>query len=247
MTIGNHEFQWPGLWPLLLTLALLSLLIGLGFWQLGRAEFKASLHEAFAAPGPMRDFRDVLDDFPNGPPQRFQRAVATGRFGDVPGFLLDNRTHEGRVGYHALAPFRLQGGREWVLVNLGWVPQGATRRDLPQLTWPEGPQQLPVLVSFPPEKTLVFGDEEPLRPGYPIVLQALRLESFAAHLGAPLLDFVLLLDASAPFGYQRQWKPYYGITPDKHRAYAFQWFSLALALLLIFLTVNTRKRSATDG
>ena len=166
-----------------------------------------------------------------------------GRFIDSPGFLLDNRTHEGRVGYHALAPFRLQGGGELALVNLGWVSQGRSRQDLPRLSWPQGRLQIPVLVNFPPEKTIVYGEEEPLQPGRAIVLQALRLERFEAHLGEPLLDFVLLLGDEAPFGYLREWKPYYGITPDKHRAYAFQWFSLAVALLLIFLTVNTRKRS----
>ena len=243
MILGRYEFRWPGVLPLLLTLALLSLLISLGFWQLGRADFKESLQASFSAPKSVRDFRTLLG---SDRPDRYQRAVATGRFMDVPGFLLDNRTHEGRVGYHALAPFRLQGGGEWVLVNLGWVPQGRSRQDLPRLSWPKEQVQIPVLVNFPPEKTIVYGEEEPLQPGRAVVLQALRLAQFEAHLGEPLLDFVLLLRDEAPFGYLRQWKPYYGITPDKHRAYAFQWFSLAVALFLIFLTVNTRRRSTAD-
>jgi cytochrome oxidase assembly protein ShyY1 len=33
----------------------------------------------------------------------------------------------------------------------------------------------------------------------------------------------------------------YGITPDRHRAYAAQWFTLALVLLLIYVGVNTHR------
>ena len=240
MIVGQYEFTLPSVIPLLLTLIFLTLLGGLGVWQLSRAEVKEALQASFTDAGQVRDFRDVLH---STSPQRFQRAVATGRFVASPGFLLDNRTFEGRVGYHALAPFRLRDSGELALVNLGWVPQGATRQDLPSLSWPEGLQQLPILVSFPPEKTIVYGPEEPVRPGWPVVLQALRLDRFEAHVGEALLPFVLLLDGAAPYGYRREWRPYYGITAAKHRAYAFQWFSLALALALIFLIVNTRTRS----
>jgi len=54
---------------------------------------------------------------------------------------------------------------------------------------------------------------------------------------------VLLLDETDPGGFVREWKPVYGITPDKHRAYAAQWFTLALVLLLIYVGVNTRRHS----
>ena len=241
MHLGPYEFRLPGWLPILLTICLLSLLVGLGVWQWGRAEFKESLQEAFTERKAAEDFRMMLG---SQRPQRFREAVVTGAFLEMPGFLLDNRTHQGRVGYQALAPFRLQGGGEVVLINLGWVPQGATRRDLPQLHWPRGLLEVPVLVSYPPEKTIVYGDEEPVRPGKPIVLQTLRLRQFEDAVGEPLLPFVLLLADEAAFGYLRQWKPYYGITPAKHRAYAFQWFSLAFALFMIFLTVNTHKKSA---
>jgi cytochrome oxidase assembly protein ShyY1 len=39
----------------------------------------------------------------------------------------------------------------------------------------------------------------------------------------------------------------YGITPDKHRAYALQWFTLALVLLLIYISVNTRRLPRQPG
>ena len=37
-------------------------------------------------------------------------------------FLLDNRVHQERAGYHVLTPFRADGAEAVVLVNRGWVP-----------------------------------------------------------------------------------------------------------------------------
>ena len=42
MRIGGFDFN-PGLWPTLATLATLSLLLGLGSWQLDRAAWKQAL------------------------------------------------------------------------------------------------------------------------------------------------------------------------------------------------------------
>ena len=62
------------------------------------------------------------------------------------------------------------------------------------------------------------------------------------RLGYPLQPLVLLLDKDDAFGFIRDWKAVYGVTPDKHRAYAVQWFTLALVLLLIYLGVNSKRR-----
>ena len=45
-------------------------------------------------------------------------------------------------------------------------------------------------------------------------------------------------------GFERVWRPVRGIGPQRHRGYAFQWFSLALALLVIYVVVNTRRHPA---
>jgi surfeit locus 1 family protein len=65
-------------------------------------------------------------------------------------------------------------------------------------------------------------------------------------LGYPLQPVILLLDGADPHGFRRDWQPVYGVTPDKHRAYAAQWFTMALVLVLIYIGVNTR-RIANDG
>jgi surfeit locus 1 family protein len=57
---------------------------------------------------------------------------------------------------------------------------------------------------------------------------------------------VLLLDARSPAaGFVREWARLdAGIAT--HESYAFQWFSLAVALLGIYLLVNTRRGPADE-
>ena len=68
-----------------------------------------------------------------------------------------------------------------------------------------------------------------------------RQPDFGRQLDAAVLPLVLRLDASVPGGFDRAWAAYRGIGPNRHRAYAFQWFSLAAALAVIYVAVNTRR------
>ena len=56
-----------------------------------------------------------------------------------------------------------------------------------------------------------------------------------------LLPLMLLLDPDDAHGFVRDWQAVYGVTPDKHRAYALQWFTLAAVLLLIYIGVNSKR------
>jgi surfeit locus 1 family protein len=67
------------------------------------------------------------------------------------------------------------------------------------------------------------------------------MDQLEKRLGYPLLPVLLLLDREDAHGFVREWKPVYDVPPDKHRAYAMQWFTLALVLLLIYAGVNTRR------
>ncbi|MGB0713555.1 MAG: SURF1 family protein, partial [Gammaproteobacteria bacterium] len=244
--IGRQIFRFPGLLPNLLTVALLSLLLGLGFWQLDRARQKDALAKDFVATPGQRSFDSIAS---GGSYTRFQKAVAVGRFVDEPAFLLDNRAWKGRPGYQVLIPFRLRQGQGLVLVNLGWVPRGRTRQDLPDLVWPRESRDIDVLVTPPPEKVIRLGPDDPPVSSRARVIQAIETGLLSGYLNEPLLPYVLLLEESETFGYERAWKPYYGITSDKHRGYAFQWFSLAATLLILYVMVNTRRtdQGAREG
>lgn len=234
----------PSLWPSAVTLLLLLVLSSLGFWQLDRAQQKRELldrYEAQDAGAPIR----VDDRLRSSADLEFRAAQANGRYDGAHQFLLDNRTHHGVAGYQVLTPLRLAGGKQAILVNRGWVPQGATRQDLPDLPVPAGPVQVQGLLRAPPQKVFVLGEGEDRELGWPKLLQRVRLDLQSEQLGYALSPMMLLLDAGEEYGFTREWQPIH-FGPERNVGYAVQWFALATALMLIYLVVNTKRDVRDD-
>jgi surfeit locus 1 family protein len=241
MRLAGFEFK-PGLWPTLATLALLPGLVGLGIWQLERAAWKQGLiddHEAGIHLGPV-DLDWLLD---SGNLAASRPVEVRGQYDLAHQLLLDNRIYRGHAGYHVLTPLRLPDGESVVLVNRGWVPTGLDRAVLPELPGPSGPVAVEAITSLQPEKPFRLGAVEESHAGWPKVVQQLDLEQLEQLLETRLLPVILLLDESSEYGFVRDWQPVYEVTPDKHRAYAMQWFTLAMVLLLIYIGVNSKRIS----
>lgn len=239
--LGGIEFR-PGLWPSLTTVVLLVLLLSLGFWQLDRAAQKRALLEAYGA-RPEDSAVQLNADFVPGADWRYRHAEVEGSYLPAQQFLLDNRVYQGRVGYQVLTPLRLKDGMHAVLVNRGWVPQGKTRADLPKLPVDQsGVVRVEGLIDLPAAEVFVLGEGEDRDPGWPKVLQRVRLDLQAQQLGVKLLPVVLLLGVDQPDGFVRDWKPVV-FGPERHVGYAVQWFSLSAALLIIYIWVNAKRTS----
>jgi surfeit locus 1 family protein len=236
---GKYRFC-PGFWPTLATLALLPVLTGLGFWQLQRADWKQGLIDANAARAvlPPVEFHSLA---PFSRDDQYRPVVARGHYDLEHQLLLDNRTREGHPGYEVLTPLLLSDGNLAVLVNRGWVPAHPDRSKLPDLPAVSGNIVVNATLKLPPEKIFRLSDVEEARTGWPRVVQQPELALIEELLGYPLQPVILLLDSAAPHGFRRDWQAVYGVTPDKHRAYAAQWLTLALVLVLIYVGVNTRR------
>lgn len=239
MRLGGLEFK-PGRWPTLITVVLLGLLVSLGNWQLQRAEQKRALLAAYESARPDTTIR-LQPGMPVYAGLAYQHAVGTGHYDATHQFLLDNRIHEGRAGYHVLTPFVLNGSKRAVLVNRGWLPLGASRERLPEIAIGAEDRTIQGRVRLLPERVFTLGEEQPRR-GWPYRIQRVRTDALAGELGYSLLPFVLLLDPDQPQGYVRDWRPFPSrFGPQRHIGYAVQWFGLAVALLVIYLIVNIRK------
>ena len=243
MRFGRFEFN-PGLWPTMLTVAFLSLLLGLGNWQLERAAWKQALidREREISQQSPQPLLDVLE---NGEVLDFRPVVARGRYRLDRQLLLDNRIHEGRPGYHVLTPLQLDGQDGIVLVNRGWVPLGRSRSELPALPGPNGVIPVSGTLARLPEKIFRLADTEERVAGWPQVIQHVEFSAIEQRLGESILPVILQLGGEQQHGFTRDWKPVYGIGPEKHTAYAMQWFTLALVLLVIYIGVNMKRTGNT--
>ena len=237
MRFGTLEFR-PGLGTSLITLLLLAMLISLGFWQLDRARQKRALLAGYNADREttvirLEPGRDSYQDL------AYRFASAAGEYDSSHQFLLDNRTHNGQVGYQVLTPLRLRGTRAGVLVNRGWIPLGQSRSVLPNPRVGAGERTVVGRIKLPVSDSFMLGEEQP-RDGWPYRIQRVDTARLTKELGYPLLPVVLLLAPDEPDGLVRDWNPL-RVGPERNLGYAVQWFGLAAALLVIYLVVNIRK------
>ena len=225
--------------PTLAMLVLLPLFLYLGYWQLQRAEEKRALqaeydrraHDTPVSIGSRLQHAEAL---------RFYKVVAKGRYETDYQVLLDNRVHQGRAGYHVITPLHIQGSDMRVLVNRGWVPLGEDRVQLPALETPQGQQVVTGVATVPMEKVFMLAEPEPIGGDWQPVWQHLNMKRYSQAVPFPVQPVVVLLDSASPAGgFTREWSRLdTGIAV--HQGYAFQWFTLAAALLAIYLLLSRR-------
>jgi surfeit locus 1 family protein len=228
----------PRWYFVLLTLAAMALFVSLGFWQWHRGEYRSEQWQQFAADLPATETSTAdIERLP-----RYAHVVVQGEFDAGRQFLLDNISHRGAPGYEVLSVLRLHDGGH-LLVNRGWVPFSGYRDRLPDVTLAaSGVQQISGRLSFLPVAGIEAGRQPPaVSGGWP------RLTSFPMHeqleqaYGARILAPVLLLDATAGYGYLRDWQPP-GVSPERNYSYAVQWWAFAALALALFAGLNLKKR-----
>ena len=244
MRIGRYRFRLPGVWPLLATAILFPVLIALGFWQLDRAAQRAALEDAYAS----RDERPTVDLNRDDPPTDTQlpyNAQVVGRYQAQRQLLLDNQTSQGEVGYHVLTPLRIHGRDAVILVDRGWVPAGNDRDTLPPIPAPTERVMITGHLDDGPATGIRLGAMAGEAQGWPLRIQYLDFDAIGQRLEGSLYHRVLRLDPDAEHGFRRDWGPAFreGYGPERNRGYAVQWFALAATLLIVFVTVNTRRES----
>ena len=227
----------PALGFTLVALVLAALFVRLGAWQWQRGEERAAAATRFA-----RGAETVLELGTRDPGETplYQRIGVEGELDTIHQFLLDNRTFEGRAGYEVLTPLRRVDAPA-LLVDRGWVPFTGSRARLPDVTVTAGgPLRLTGRVAVLPSPGLASGRAAPAGTGpWPKVTSYPDMAQLAAALGQPLSSRILLLDPAAPDGYVRAWQPP-GLPPLRHFSYAVQWWSFALATLVLWAVLSRR-------
>jgi surfeit locus 1 family protein len=251
--LGNRVFKASaGMTLLALAAALLFAL--LGRWQWHRAAEKRAMLAAFDA-GMHADAAD-LGARPLAAIPRYSMLRLHGHYDGAHQFLLDNISRDGAAGYEVLAPFSLEDGRI-VIVNRGWLPlPGGQRRTLPDVALPDAAAAAPATSLAPlaitgrvdrlPVPALALGRAPPdAGPSWPKRSSFPTAAQLGAALGTPVEDGQLLLAASEPMGYRRDWQLLAnGFPPSRHMAYALQWWCFGALVVFLYFFLNFERRKS---
>lgn len=220
---------------------MLGVLLSLGFWQLDRADQKRAYlvqQQALMTAGELLLDARTPDDLAL---LKYRPVSVAGHYVVERQFLIDNQHVNGKVGYFVLTPFVLAGTNKAVLVNRGWLPLNGDRKVLPRLPVSTVPMTITGRVnSFPSVGIKLAGAEVPTNT-WPAVVQVADAKALAKSLGYPLYSFQVELDPAQPEGFLRVWQPQAIMPPEKHIAYAVQWFGLALTFTVLFFWFNNKK------
>lgn len=243
----------------LLVLVVVSVLVGLGQWQLHRLDERrdqnARLEERLAAPA--LDVADLagdpgLDDAA----LEYRRVTVTGTYLPDEELLLEGREWRGQAGRDSFVPLELGDGT-LVLVRRGWVP-----RDLgaPPLEGEATPPEGTVTVEGYLERSVPqpgFGPRNP-EDGRLSILQVPNVDRIAQQLPGPAFPMLVRMTAqdpppasaeeatnrglpSLPAVYEQT-----GFEEGSHLSYAVQWHSFALLALIAYVAYRVKQVRGRD-
>ncbi len=221
------------------TLVVFLSLIKLAYWQQSRAEEKQQrltrIEQLAQQTGlTLTQLQAVEQKLPAQETINDYPVQLSGEFLGEYMFFLDNQVNKGRLGYRVFQVFA--SAEQWLLVNLGWVAGSINRQELPATLPLTGSYQFKGHVRFI-ESGIVLQEEFFSQVDWPLRVQQISLEKFSTLLNLPLLPFVVYVDKQAELGYEKNWQPIV-MPPEKHSAYAFQWFSLSIAWLILMMAVS---------
>jgi cytochrome oxidase assembly protein ShyY1 len=236
----------------LLALTMVAVMIGCGFWQLNRLDFKRAINDRIEERATrlatdittLEITKDNVDEFEYVP------VTATGRYDTANEVLVRNRTDgDGNPGFGLLTPLVLDDGSA-VVVERGWIPaalgQDIDTRPVPGITTPTDEVTVTGLL-LKSESRGMFGPRDPDQGELP-TLSRVDVARYAEQLDYPVVPMTLLIERNDQTPFDVVPRPF--ARPDQgegsHLSYAMQWFifSTVVALgwpLVLYRTAFNKK------
>ncbi|MFA9274024.1 MAG: SURF1 family protein [Candidatus Aquirickettsiella gammari] len=224
--------------PFVATVLLCILGVLLGNWQTRRALEKEAIAQVI-----QEQMRQPAISIPTADGflhlHAFQKAKLRGRFVRDWPIYLDNRPLYGVAGFYVLMPFKLHGSEQSVLVARGWLQRNvADRTKIPLLLTEDSIVEIEGVVRDQLDRSMQLGRAESLKAG--TIVQSLSLDDLRRQSGLQIADKIIEQTSDSGDGLIRDW-PQPSAGADKHRAYAFQWYGLALMAAIFFVVTGIRR------
>lgn len=259
LVISNFSTK-TGIVSIIASILLIVLFARLGLWQLERAEEKKSMLAA-------RDIAStagVLLTIEQGTPVEdieYRKIQLSGRYDYKKQFLLDNRIYNKQAGYEVITPFYPAKSDGFILVNRGWVGHNGNRDAKPSIadasatvsgeTSLHGVASLTGVITNPskgfsigPALLEVEAESHADSNGnWPLVLQYIDYATIADKVDKiPVINGVVVANQGQNGDLVYNWQPVAN-GPMKHYGYAFQWFAMLVAVVILFIYLNFFKRN----
>lgn len=208
-----------------------TLLCSLGVWQISRGLAKREQLEQWEAShlsSPLKS-HDLLAHTSF---ERYTTVQLTGHFINEHTILLDNKTNNGRVGYHVITPLCFSS-EQCILVDRGWIPLTRSRELLPNVPPILGSATIEGYLDFAYRNPLIKQSIENNEIKWPLRVQQIDIKELAVLLDRNI--FPMLVKFKEPSAYSFEIPPFKGIwlSPERHYGYAVQWFLLAITLAVL--------------
>ena len=227
----------------------ISLFLSLGFWQLDRADEKNSIIKLYqdrqkSAPEKLSTFSNF--DLES---KKYKKYKIKGRYLNKT-FLIDNKIKNKKPGFNVISLFKLSSKNEIIVVDRGWIEMRGTRDSISKNFEFLNNQNIAKNVQeingyiYPRSKSYTIGDIS-TDSNWPRLLQAVNFDEIKENILEKdflVSGIVFRLGPENKFGFDRSWQ-IISMSGSKHLGYAFQWFAMAIALVIMIIIFFKRKKN----
>lgn len=234
--------------PSLITFLSISILCGLGIWQLQRLEWKTALIEALDTEYAKDATKNIitgqdLENYETADEKDAPLAIRgtiTGTYDLSKQIFIGTRFYDNIPGKHVFTPMRMDDG-SWILVNRGWVSQNWRPSDETSPP-PTGAVNITGLLRRPMERNPFTPDNNPLKDEwyYPDLGEIMDVK----NIPGTIHEYIMHVEKNEDEGNATDYPIVESAKPvldNNHLQYAIFWFLMAGILFIMYVLRFLRK------
>ena len=205
----------------------------LGLWQIERGQAKSKIISQFNSN--LKEEPSYLSD----KSLKWDRVFVDGSWHGDEQILVDNIINNGIAGYKVLTPLKISDSEQYILVDRGWIAQKEFRQDLPDIDIDNGFVRVRGILEDP-ELGFVLSDDL-VTDKWPKVSQTKNIEIIAKEYNKNLMPFILVAEPILRDSLEHIRIVPSTMMPVKHYGYSAQWFTMWLAICLMYIWIGFKK------
>ena len=205
----------------------------LGLWQVERGHEKSKI---------IAEFNNNIKKSPvsfSESSSKWDRVSIKGLWKGSKQILVDNVINSGVAGYKVLTLLQINESEAFILVDRGWVSQGKSRNILPNIDIKDEYVEVYGILENP-ELGFVLS-EDLVTANWPKVSQTKNLEVLSKEFDEQLASYILVADPTLKYSLTYMKVIPTNMTAEKHFGYAIQWFTMFVALCLMYFWLGFKK------